>query len=82
MAESELNSQEFEISVKINGTEQQLTVNPDETTDGVEFFNCVLNGQKITQLRADDHHKWDQIWGELDQQTVNEIGEAINKSKL
>lgn len=82
MAELALNSQKFEISVKINGTEQQLTVNPDETTDGVEFFNCVLNGQKITQLRADDHHKWDQIWGELDQQTVNEIGEAINKSKL
>lgn len=82
MAELELNPQKFEISVKINGTEQQLTVNPDETTDGVEFFNCVLNGQKITQLRADDRNKWDQIWGELDQQTVNEIGAAINKSKL
>jgi hypothetical protein len=81
MAELELNSQNFEIRAKINRTEQQITVSPDETTDGVEFFNCILKGQKITQLRETEQDKWDQMWGELDQQTVNEIGAAINKSK-
>ncbi|MBE9601844.1 hypothetical protein [Pedobacter sp. MC2016-24] len=81
MAELELNSQKFEISAKINGTEQQVTVNPDETTDGAEFFNCIVDEEKITQIRANEHNKWEQMWGELDQQSIDEIGAAINKSK-
>lgn len=80
MAEFALHHRKFDIRVNINGTEETLTVSPDETTDGIEFFNCLLKDKKITQIRPDESGKWEQMWGELNQDTVNQIGAAINPS--
>lgn len=80
MAEFALHHRKFDIRVNINGTEETLTVSPDETTDGIEFFNCLLKDKKITQMRSDESGKWEQMWGELDQDTINQIGAAINPS--
>lgn len=77
MADLELHNQEFEINVALDGSEQTIRVQPDETSDGVEFYNCFTGEDKITQIRLDEEGTWDQIWGELEQTEVDAIGKAI-----
>lgn len=77
MADLELHNPEFEITANIEGTDTTITVKPDETSDGVEYFICSAAGQKITQIRLDEDNQWEQMWGELSLEAVNAIGEAI-----
>ncbi|HMI03748.1 MAG TPA: hypothetical protein VK541_14790 [Pedobacter sp.] len=67
----------FTINVAIEGMKKgPLAVNYKETTDGAPFYECKIAGQKI-QLRKDE--KWELIWGDLKQETVVQLGAAIDK---
>lgn len=78
MENTELHAQRFEINVDLNGAAQTIQVDPEETTDGVEYFNCSLSGKNITQIRKEKDGSWEQIWGELDHHSVTKIGSAIS----
>jgi len=67
------------ITVNLNGTNQEAEIKQDESSDGVPFYYCNVNGERITQIRKDDN-KWKQLWGNLDEATVKSIGDAIDKN--
>ena len=81
MADLEVSNPEFEITVNIDGEEKQITVKPDETSDGVEFYKCTIASESFTQIRQGDEGEWEQLWGDLDQQTVDAIGSVILENK-
>ena len=81
MGNLELHNPEFDIVVKLGGRETTISVNPAETTDGVEYFNCLIGSKQITQVRLDENQKWEQIWGELNDDEVNAIGKHIDQNK-
>jgi len=81
MADLEVSNPEFEITVNIDGEEKQITVKPDETSDGVEFYKCSIAAESFTQIRQGDEGEWEQLWGDLDQQTVDAIGSVILENK-
>ena len=80
MAELELNNQQFEIEANLNGANKRLSIKPDETSDGVAYYNCSLDGSQLSQIRLDEESKWEQIWGDLEQSEVDAIGAAITES--
>lgn len=82
MGNTELHAQGFEIDVDLNGAAQTIQVVPEETTDGVAYFNCSLSGKNITQIRKEKDGGWEQIWGDLDPQAVTKIGNAISNKTL
>lgn len=69
------------ITVNLNGTNQEIEVKQDDSSDGAPFYYCDVNGDRITQIRKDEHDNWEQLWGDLDEATVKSIGEAIDKSE-
>lgn len=77
MGETELHQENFEININLGGANQTINVNPEETTDGVEYFKCSLAGKNLTQVRREEDGNWEQIWGDLDMRTVEAIGKAI-----
>lgn len=68
------------IPVSLNGKSQEVTIEEGESSDGAPFYYCDLNGERITQIRKDDHDNWKQLWGDLDEASVKSIGEAIDKN--
>lgn len=78
MEQSEINQEEFDISIVLNGSKQTINVKAKETTDGAEYFQCSQSGKNITQVRKEKDRSWEQIWGDLDNSTIQEIGKAIN----
>jgi hypothetical protein len=77
MTELETNNPEFEVQVNIDGTDQTLLVKPEETSDGVEYYDCMLEGKLLTQIRDDVKGGWEQLWGNLPLSKINEIGKTI-----
>lgn len=77
----ENNGREFSVMAVIDGREQEVFIVSSETTDGIPFYNCRVNGNEITQLRKDEG-EWKQIWGDASPQDVESIGEAIEGSVL
>lgn len=73
----ELSEKSFELCVNGQFGNQPLTIDPDETTDGVPLYYCYLDGRPLSQLRHEPAGEWVQIWGDLPSATVQEIGEAI-----
>ncbi|MGC4235842.1 MAG: hypothetical protein QM594_22920 [Niabella sp.] len=71
----------FSVQARVNGQMQEVFVLTSETTDGVTFYNCRVNENEITQIRKDEQ-VWKQIWGNISQEDVNAIGEAIEGSVL
>ncbi|PIH04214.1 hypothetical protein CS542_01175 [Pedobacter sp. IW39] len=53
---------EFEITAAINGANQTIQVQPDETSDGVSILS-VNRRSAATQIRKDEDSKWEQMWG-------------------
>lgn len=78
MERSEVNQEEFEINITLNGSKQTINVKPEETTDGAEYFKCSQSSKNITQIRQEKDKGWEQIWGDLDNGTIQDIGKAIN----
>lgn len=79
MADLGTRNPDFKIEVSLNGQQRQLHVKPDETSDGIEYFIVFDDENELTQIRLESEGKWEQLWGELSQQDVNTIGEAITK---
>ncbi|MET3113768.1 hypothetical protein AAKU52_001497 [Pedobacter sp. CG_S7] len=77
MPEFEVHQPEFEIQVNLNGADETLTVKPEETSDGVSFYSCLLHSKPLTQIRWDENGSWEQLWGHLHQPEINIIGAAI-----
>lgn len=75
------NGREFSVQARVNGRMQEVLILTSETTDGVTFYNCRINGNEITQIRKDEQ-VWKQIWGDISPEDVNAIGEAIEGSVL
>lgn len=81
----DLSQEKFDITVSMGSNDDKefnLRVRADETTDGVPYFVCETNGVEISQVRRNENNEWEQIWGDLDVQTVKNIGEAIEKHEL
>lgn len=57
--------------------DKRLTVRPEQTTDGVPIYHCYGEGTLITQLRQETSGEWTQLWGNLQPDTVQRLGEAI-----
>jgi len=81
MADLELHNPEFDIIINLGGQSKTITVKPDETSDGVEYFNCTSGDEQLTQIRVNEDQKWEQLWGELSDEDVAAIGEAIEQKK-
>lgn len=67
----------FYITAKIDDQERFLKVIELETSDGVPYYSCLLGEKEITQIRKERYGKWEQLWGDLDMNSVNNIGEKI-----
>lgn len=81
MADLELTNPGFDITVNLDGTSKTITIQPDETSDGVEYYNCKEGDQQLTQIRLEEEGKWEQLWGEASQEEVDAIGEAITQQQ-
>lgn len=77
MEASTQNSENFEISINLSGSMKTILVKPEETTDGAEYFECILDDKSITQIRQEKDGSWEQIWGELNHLDIVTIGKAI-----
>lgn len=77
MSQPHVNEEEFEISISLNGSEKRITIKPEQTTDGAEYFTCSESNSNITQIRAEKDGSWEQIWGDLDNLTIQNLGKAI-----
>lgn len=81
MADLELHNPAFELRVQLQGKAKTLQIQPDETSDGVEYFICSEGDQKLTQIRLNEDGEWEQLWGELSQQDIDAIGQGIKENK-
>ncbi|MDQ8003526.1 MAG: hypothetical protein REI64_01930 [Pedobacter sp.] len=71
--------EDFYIIAKIDGQEKHLNVIQLETTDGVPYYACHIGDTEITQLRNETYGKWEQLWGNLDDKTIQDIGLKIEE---
>jgi hypothetical protein len=78
MGELEIHQEDFEITITLNGSQEKICVKPEETTDGAEYFKCNQADKNITQIRQEKDGSWEQIWGALDNASIQAIGAAIN----
>ncbi|MBK1441568.1 hypothetical protein JHJ32_16335 [Parapedobacter sp. ISTM3] len=68
----------FEVSLAGEQFEgRQLTIRAEQTTDGVPVYHCYDEGASIAQLRQETSGEWTQLWGDLQPDTVQQLGEAI-----
>ena len=81
MADLELQNPAFDITVQLAAESRTIHVQPDETSDGVEYFICFADQTKLTQIRLDQDGQWEQLWGELNQQDINIIGQGIKETR-
>lgn len=77
MENLEIQPEGFDINISLNGSMKTIQVKPEETTDGAEYFKCNLDGKNITQIRQEKDGSWEQIWGDLSNIDVVNIGKAI-----
>lgn len=77
MGQSETHQEEFELNIILDGSKQTISIKPEETTDGAEYFKCRHADKNITQIRQEKDGSWEQIWGELDNVSIQSIGKAI-----
>jgi hypothetical protein len=69
---------EFTIRTRIQGSDdQEVTVRTEETTDGVPYYICSIDGQRVSELRRGSDGAWMQLWGELEGHDIKAVGKAI-----
>ena len=66
----------FTVTINNDGYKEQVEIQYAETTDGIPYYICKMDG-KEAQIRKDD--KWEQLWGDLSQDQVDELGKAITQ---
>ncbi|MEQ7800376.1 hypothetical protein ABDJ41_11270 [Pedobacter sp. ASV1-7] len=77
MENLDIQPENFDINISLNGSMKTIQVEPEETTDGAEYFKCNVEGKNITQIRQEKDGSWEQIWGDLSNIDVVNIGKAI-----
>jgi len=70
---------DFYIIANIEGEKKHIKVIELETSDGVPYYSCFIGEKEITQIRKETYGKWEQLWGELAIETVNDIGIKIEE---
>jgi hypothetical protein len=70
---------DFYIIAEIDGQEKHIKVITLETTDGIPYYSCLIGEDEITQVRKETYGKWEQLWGDLDTSTVENIGSQISE---
>ena len=70
---------DFYIIAQIDELEKHIKVVQLETTDGVPYYSCIIGDNEITQLRNEMYGKWEQLWGDLDDKTIQNIGLQIEE---
>lgn len=75
----ESSNNEFYIIARIDKDKKHIKVVELETSDGVPYYSCLIGQDEVSQLRNETYGGWEQLWGDLDQETVTAIGEEITK---
>ena len=81
MAELSTHNPEFDVEVSIQGASKNIRIKPDETSDGVEYYICFEGDEQISQVRLEGKDTWAQLWGDLSDEEVQELGKAITNHK-
>ncbi|SEA49464.1 hypothetical protein SAMN05192529_1231 [Arachidicoccus rhizosphaerae] len=68
----------FKVPFNQAGNTYTVQVHTEPSTDDVDTYVCQLNGERITQVRK-DMGTWKQLWGELKEAEVQQIGQAIDQ---
>lgn len=68
----------FKITIQLKNGPCTLNVSVEPTSDGVDTYICRSADKEITHVRKDTG-VWKQLWGDLEQQTVKQIGKEIDK---
>lgn len=79
----EKSEETFEITLTEGQESKRLVIRPEDTTDGVPVYHCYRSeatGSAIGQLRQEPTGEWVQIWGDLPQDSVKQIGNAITRA--
>lgn len=70
----------FEIEINEGPRSKRLVVRPAHTTDGIPIYQChSQDGTFISELRMETSGEWVQLWGNLPNDSVVRIGEAITR---
>lgn len=72
----DLKSAAFALAAIIDNQKTNIKVQPKENSDGVSFYFCEVDGEKISQLRKEGA-EWQQVWGTLLQHEVKQLGKQI-----
>ncbi|MEC3881669.1 hypothetical protein [Parapedobacter sp. 10938] len=68
----------FEIEITEGSLSKRLVIRPAHTTDGIPVYQCHLqDGSSVCELRRETSGEWVQLWGNLSDDSVNRIGDAI-----
>jgi len=68
----------FEIEVSIHSEKRRLTVKTEETTDGAPYYICSDGEDHVAEVRKETNGQWVQLWGDVDEESIEAIGEAID----
>lgn len=70
----------FEIEASEGPLSKQVIVRPKHTTDGIPVYQCHLpDGALICELRREPSGEWVQLWGNLPDDSVTRLGDAIRQ---
>lgn len=72
----------FEIAIDIQGKRKNLTVTTEETTDGAPYYVCLDQNENLAEIRKESQGEWAQLWGDLDEKSIQAIGKAIDARQL
>ncbi|RYF19462.1 MAG: hypothetical protein EOO42_14355 [Flavobacteriales bacterium] len=70
---------EFYIIAEVDRTERHIRVVELETTDGVPYYSCLTGETELAQLRNETYGTWEQLWGNLDDKSIQNIGKQIEE---
>lgn len=72
----------FEITVDIAKKQRKLNIIPQETTDGAPYYICREHEQHLSEIRKESNGNWVQLWGDLEEQNIQAIGQAIDEKSM
>lgn len=75
----ESSQKEFYIIAEIDQQKKQIKVIGLETSDGVPYYSCLIGESEISQVRKETYGGWEQLWGDLPKEAVEQIGQEIAK---
>lgn len=74
-----MQTDDFTVPFLQGDSEQIVNVHIVPSTDDIDTYACHLNGERLTQIRKDSG-QWKQLWGELDDREIKQLGEQIDQA--